>query len=89
MHIRDVHYDYMVQQNLQGHQKEILLHNTDYKPWYASMIYYSFFTFFLMGWLYKILFILNSQKVTFNFEKIILRWLNLFYYIIKLLIEII
>ncbi len=71
--IRDTHYDYSVLTELAGHTKEILLHNSLETPWYASYSYYCAFSLFCMGWLYRILFILNSQKVTFDFAKIILK----------------
>ena len=70
--IKDVQYDYKVMNELQGLEPEILLHNSDSQPWYASQTYYYMFSFLLMGWLYRILFILNSQQVKFDFTKIIL-----------------
>ena len=71
--IRDVHWDYRFLNDLPGHIGEILLHNAADKPWYADQAWYWAFSFFMMGWLYRILFILNSQKVTFDFAKIILK----------------
>ena len=71
--IRDTHWDYNVLNELPGHTENILLHNMDSNPWYASSGWYWAFSFFMMGWLYRILFILNSQKVTFDFTKIILK----------------
>ena len=72
--IRDTHWDYKVINDIPGHIEEILLHNMpDGLPWYANQTYYWIFTIFLMGWLYRILFLLNSQKITFDFAKIILK----------------
>lgn len=71
--IRDTHWDYQQMNSLAGLEEEILLHNSDFVPWYANAKYYFIFSFCLMGWLYRILFILNSQKVSFDFAKIILK----------------
>jgi TMEM151 family len=71
--IRDTHWDYTVLNELPGLTENILLHNMDSNPWYASQGWYWAFSFFLMSWLYRVLFILNSQKVTFDFAKIILK----------------
>jgi hypothetical protein len=72
--IRDTEWDYRVINEIPGHIGEILLHNMpDGLPWYANPTYYWLFTFAGMGWLYRILFLLNSQKVTFDFAKIILK----------------
>jgi hypothetical protein len=73
VHIRDTHWDYKVLHEIAGHEGEVLLHNSVEQPWYASMKWYALFSVCLMGWLYRILFILNSQKVSFDFTKIILR----------------
>jgi hypothetical protein len=73
VHIRDTHWDYKVLNEIAGHEPEILLFNAVEQPWYASMKWYVLFSICLMGWLYRILFILNSQKVSFNFSKIILK----------------
>lgn len=58
--IRDTHWDYNVINELPGHVEDILLHGSEELPWYASTKWYLAFSFFLMGWLYRILFLLNS-----------------------------
>jgi hypothetical protein len=72
-HIRDVHWDFSILTTLNGYNGEILLHNGVEQPWYASKRYYVIFSMLLMGWLYRILFIWNSQKVSFSFNKTILK----------------
>jgi hypothetical protein len=71
--IRDTHWDYRVINDLPGHIPEILLHNSEELPWFANSTYYWIFSLLLMGWLYRVLFLLNSQKITFDFAKIILK----------------
>jgi hypothetical protein len=58
--IRDTHWDYRQDNNLPGLTEDILLHGSDELPWYANSTWYLLFSFFLMGWLYRILFLLNS-----------------------------
>jgi hypothetical protein len=73
--IRDTHYDYDVLKNIQGYQEFVLMHNLEggSLPWYANKTYYWLFSILTLGWVYRIIFVNNSKKITFSYNKLICR----------------
>lgn len=60
---------------LEGFEETMLMYNSDLGelPWYAKKSVFWLFNFLLIGWVIRIAIVKNSQTVTFNVKKLILK----------------
>lgn len=72
--VRDTHHDYNVCKTLDGFEEFVLMQNTNGNlPWYANKGFYWVFSIFFLGWFYRMIFVLNSQRVVFDYNKLVVK----------------
>jgi hypothetical protein len=71
--IRDTHHDYKVDIEIEGYNEYVTMLNSssDGKPWYANSTIYWVLSVLMLGWFYRILFVLGSHRCTYDFTKFV------------------
>ncbi|CDW86499.1 2-isopropylmalate synthase [Stylonychia lemnae] len=74
--ISDTHHDLTVTSRVEGFTSEILVHNGELGeslPFYCNSWVYWITHLLFIGWIVRILFVSNSQRVSYTVEKVILK----------------
>ncbi|CDW87191.1 morn repeat-containing protein [Stylonychia lemnae] len=74
--VSDTHYEFNLKNHLEGFRQSILVHNGSHAeslPWYTSKTIYWITHLLFIGWIFRIFFVSNSQRVKFTIDKVILK----------------